>query len=153
MIEILSRDGIDVLQMNHGPVNAMDLEFCRAMNHQLKIAASNDDCRAVVLRGNDRVFSAGIDLKRWLREPVDYVQPFLAELERLFQRVFSFPKPIVAMINGPAVAGGCMVAAACDYRWITTTASIGIPELRVGVPLPMLAIEIMRFVARSDAFQ
>ena len=77
----------------------------------------------------------------------------MSELEGLFQDAFAFPKPIVAAIEGPAVAGGCMLAAACDFRVLSPTASIGIPEMRIGVALPMAAIEIMRFVCSNQAFQ
>ncbi len=130
----------------------MDIEFCCAFIDALRRLA-DDDCSGVVLVGNDRVFSAGVDLKRWLREGPDYVEPFLQSLENSFTAIFRFPKPIVAAIQGHAIAGGCMIACACDYRLIAPEARIGIPELRIGVPLPMTAIEIVRFVAAPQAFQ
>ncbi len=152
MFEITSDSDIAQLKMVYGKVNAMDIEFCKAMINQLDQLQS-DGCRAVILTGQGSVFSAGIDLKRWLNEDSSYVRPFIDELETLLEVIFCFTKPIVAMINGHAIAGGCMMASACDYRIITQTARIGIPEMRVGVPLPMTAIEIMRFVANPSAFQ
>lgn len=141
------------LRMTHGKVNAMDIEFCTKLVASLDGLAGDDGTTAVVLLGNERVFSAGVDLKRWLREGPDYVEPFLEMLEQSFASVFLFPKPIVAAIQGHAIAGGCMIACACDYRLIAPDARIGIPELRIGVPLPMTAIEIVRFVAAPSAFQ
>ena len=152
MFELQSQDGVMRLTMAYGKVNLMDIEFCRALIQQLDELESGD-CRAVVLTGNSKAFSAGVDLKRWLAEGPEYVTPFLEVLEGVMERIFVFAKPIVAAIHGPAVAGGCMMASACDYRLITPTAKIGIPEMRVGVPLPMMAIEIMRFVANPAAFQ
>ncbi len=152
MLRLENRDHISHLVMNHGKVNVMDIEFCRELNRHLE-ALEHDSSRAVILSGNERVFSAGIDLKRWLAESGDYVEPFLEELERVMERIFLFSKPIISVIQGHAVAGGCMMAAACDYRLIAPAARIGIPELRVGVPLPMMAIEIMRFVANTRDFQ
>ncbi len=151
MFKISKIDGVAFLTFDHGKVNAIDIEFCRGTMELL------DQCLqwnvdALIVKGNPRAFSAGIDLKRWLNEGEDYVEPFLSDLEKLFTRLFTFPKPVVAVIDGPAVAGGCMLAAAADYRLITPDAKIGIPELRIGVPLPMSAIEIMRFVAQPAAF-
>ena len=148
-----TKDGpIAHLRMSHGKVNAMDIEFCREFLVTLDRLVS-DDCNAVVLAGNERVFSAGVDLKRWLSAGPDYVEPFLESLESVFRAIFCFPKPIVAVIRGHAIAGGCMIACACDYRLIAPAARIGIPELRIGVPLPITAIEIVRFVASPQAFQ
>lgn len=151
MIAQSERDGIWEIRLDHGKVNALDIEMCRALIAVLDTAKS-EACAAVLL-GNPRVFSAGIDLKRWLAEGPDYVLPFLHAMETVFRKIAEFPKPLVAGIQGPAVAGGCMMATACDFRFIAPTAMIGIPEMRVGVPLPMTAIEIVRFVATPNAFQ
>ncbi|MCH2180742.1 MAG: enoyl-CoA hydratase/isomerase family protein [Mariniblastus sp.] len=152
MLRLENHDPVARLVMNHGKVNVMDIEFCRELIQHLE-ALESDSCQALILSGNERVFSAGIDLKRWLAEDEDYIEPFLMELERVMERIFLFPKPVIAVIEGHAVAGGCMMAAACDFRLIAPQARIGIPELRVGVPLPMMAIEIMRFVANTKDFQ
>ena len=152
MFEAENRGAVAMLRMNHGKVNAMDIEFCRGLQEQLDALAA-DNCRAVVLTSASNVFSAGVDLIRLLREEPDYVDPFLSALENCFQALFEFPKPIVAAVNGPAVAGGCVMSAACDYRLLATEAKIGVPELRVGVPFPPLALEIIRFVAAPQSFQ
>ena len=107
----------------------------------------------MILSSKTGVFSAGIDLKRWLAEGPDYVRPYMQLLEELFEAVFCYPKPIVADINGPAIAVGCMVATASDFRVIHPDAKIGILESRLGVPLPMMAIEIMRHVAVPPVFR
>jgi enoyl-CoA hydratase len=148
----ITREGtVAHLQMAHGKVNAMDVEFCREMIAGLERLAA--DAEAVVLSGNSRAFSAGVDLKRFLSAGPDYVEPFLESLEEVFRAIYCFPRPIVAAIEGAAIAGGCMMACACDYRLIAPLARIGIPELRIGVPLPMTAIEIVRSVALPQAFQ
>lgn len=152
MIELQIENDIARLTMRHGRVNAMDIEFCRALEQQLQELA-NSQVRAVTLTGQGQVFSAGVDLKRWLLEPPEYVVPFLEAIESLFLTCFTFPKPLIALINGHAIAGGCMVAIACDYRLLAPDAKIGIPELRVGVPLPITAVEMVRYVAAHQAFQ
>ena len=99
MIEVKTESGIAVLKMDHGKVNAMDLEFCRALAGSLTELESSD-CRAVVLTGNDRVFSAGVDLVRLIKEDSGYLNQFLPALTICFKTVFRFSKPIVAAING-----------------------------------------------------
>jgi enoyl-CoA hydratase len=150
MLTITRSGGIVHLRMNHGKVNAMDIEFNRALIESL--SELGRECEATLLLGHARAFSAGVDLKRFLAEGPDYVEPYLASLEGAMRAVFCYPGPIVAVIEGPAIAGGCMLACGCDYRLIVPQARIGIPELRIGVPLPMTAIEIIRSVALPQAF-
>ena len=148
------REGeIHILQLQHGKVNAMDMEFCEALIEKFQELERDTLCRAVVMRSGSKVFSAGIDLKRFLAESEAYVEPFMLKLEELFQQVLCFSKPLVSEINGAAIAGGCMVATACDYRVIESNSKIGILESRLGVPLPMTAIEILRHVANASAFK
>lgn len=152
MIEVEIQSGIATVSMRHGKVNAMDIEFCRELIEVLDRLAS-DDCRAVILTGNDRVFSAGVDLVRLTKEGSEYLEQFLPTLIKCFKSAFAFPKPMVAAINGHAIAGGCILATACDIRVTHDRVRIGIPELRVGVPLPSIAIEVMRLAVANQAFR
>jgi len=79
-----------------------------------------------------------------------YAQEFLPALTAAFMAVFDHPGPVVAAINGHAIAGGCVLAAACDLR-LMSQGTIGLTELRVGVPFPPSAIEIMRHAAGPAA--
>ena len=138
-------DGIAVLTMAHGKANALDIEFCDAL-----AARFNDlrkaDAKAVVLTGSGKIFSAGVDLKRLSAGGADYTRRFLPALHRLFEAVFFHPKPVMAAINGHAVAGGCVLACCADRRIMARDAGrIGVTEILVGVPFPALAFEIVRF--------
>src|SRR5262249_39174476 len=63
----------------------------------------------------------------------------------LFETLFCFPKPVIAALNGHAIAGGCVLACAADYRLMAAQSGrLGMPELLVGVPFPTIALEIMR---------
>ena len=152
MFELSQDQDITTLRMSHGKVNAMSLEFCETLTQHLK-TLQTQSCRAVILIGNSRVFSAGVDLIRLIEEPVDYLDRFLPALCEMFETVFSFPRPLVALVSGHAVAGGCVLACASDYRVIESQAHIGVPELRVGVPFPAAGLEIMRWAANQAAFQ
>jgi enoyl-CoA hydratase len=152
MFETTEIDSITILKMQHGKVNAMDVEFANGLRQELKrIERSNSG--AVVLTSATRVFSAGVDLRRFIDEDDAYVDPFIESLDACFKSLFQFPKPLVAAINGHAVAGGCVMASACDYRMLAPRTRIGVPEMRVGVAFPPVALETMRLVAAPQAFQ
>jgi enoyl-CoA hydratase len=143
MIGQREQDGITVLSLSHGRANAMDLEFCGAIAARFEALASGEG--PVLLTGNGRIFSAGVDLKRILDGGPEYIRAFLPELERMVHAVFSCPRPVVAAIDGHAIAGGCVLACATDRRLMAMgQARIGVPELAVGVPFPPLVLEVMR---------
>jgi enoyl-CoA hydratase len=151
---VIERDDVDVegvpvavLRMAHGPVNAMDLELCQALADRFRGLAA-DPARAVIVTGSDRAFSAGVDLKRCTAEGEPYVDRFLPALADAFRAAFELPKPLVAAVNGPAIAGGCVLAACADVVLMAEgTARIGVPEIRVGVPFPRIALEVLGFAA------
>lgn len=147
MIDSTRRGGVALLRLAHGKANALDLELCEALTAQLNDCASSD-AGAVVVTGDGRMFSAGVDLVRILSGGAAYVRAFLPSLNRMLAALFSVPKPVVAAVNGHAIAGGCIIACAADYRVMAREAGrIGIPELLVGVPFPVVPLEIMRFAA------
>ena len=129
--------------MQHGKVQAMDLEFCSALADKLD-ELSNAGTVATVLTGTGKVFSAGVDLKRLVAEPPEYIDEFFPALTRLFFSAWSFSGPLVTAINGHALAGGCVLANCGDWRVLAEGATIGMPESRVGLPLPVEGIEIIR---------
>lgn len=151
MIEVEDRNGIALVTMRHGKANALDTEFCGALADTI---AGLKGARAVVLTGEGRIFSAGVDLLRPLSEGADYFRTFLPALHRLYETAFFHPTPLVAAVNGHAIAGGCVLACTADRRVMADAgARIGVPELLVGVPFPHLAFEIMRFVVASHRFE
>lgn len=143
MFEVEMRGDVAVLTMCHGKANVIDAEFCEAIPSQL------DDLRksaaAVVLTGKGGIFSAGVDLKRFLGETQVYADTFIPGLARAFAALYAFPKPMVTAINGHAIAGGCIMAIAGDQRLMAAgDGTIGVPELKVGLPFPGIALEMVR---------
>lgn len=145
MLETREQDGVRTLSMVHGKANAFDTELLAALQDSLA-AAESDAIKAVVLTGSGSIFSAGVDLFRVVDGGRDYLETFLPALSGLLSRLFSFPKPVIAAINGHAIAGGCILACACDRKvGVRGSARIGVPELRVGVPFPAAALHVVRF--------
>jgi enoyl-CoA hydratase/carnithine racemase len=149
-IERETHGGVAVLRMARGPVNALDLDLLNELVAALD--ELSDAAPPMVLTGAGTSFSAGVDLRRITAEPVDHTGDFLTALSAAFRAVFQYPAPTVAAINGHAIAGGYVLAAACDHRVVADgDARIGLTELRVGVPFPTEAIEIVRHAVGTAA--
>jgi len=143
MIERKDHDGIRVLKLAHGKVSAIDVELGGALIAEMKEAAT-PSVKAVIVTGTGSSFSAGVDLFRLIKDGPDYARRFVPILDGLLQSTLTLPKPVIAAVNGHAIAGGCILAAACDHRiMIEGNGRIGIPELAVGVPFPSLPLQIM----------
>ncbi|MFI4960269.1 MAG: enoyl-CoA hydratase/isomerase family protein [Hyphomicrobiales bacterium] len=145
MIDIKTQADIAVLTLTHGKANALDIELCEALTARFQ-ELRNSDAKAVVVTGQGKIFSAGVDLIRLSEGGAAYVRKFLPALHKLYDTVFYHPKPVVAAINGHAIAGGCVLACCADRRIMTREGGrIGVTEMLVGVPFPALAFEIVRF--------
>lgn len=144
MIEISHAHGVTVLTLAHGKANALDLELCGALQRAI---LEQSDAEAVVLTGRGSIFSAGVDLVRYVEEGAGYAREFLEALRQMFEALVSCERPVVAAINGHAIAGGCLLAAACDLRLLAEgKAQLGVPELLVGLPFPRAAVALMESV-------
>ena len=147
MIDLTRRGAVSVLRMAHGKANALDVELCDALTAQF-IDYAQSDAGALVIVGEGRMFSAGVDLVRIVNGGAAYVRTFLPALNRMCATLFDVDKPVVAAVNGHAIAGGCIIACAADYRMMARDVGrIGLPELLVGVPFPVEPLEVMRFTA------
>jgi enoyl-CoA hydratase len=142
-LHVEDQDGVAVVRLAHGKVNALDLELLHAITAAFT-ELDRGDAAAVVLTGSERAFSAGVDLWRIIDGGAGYAEEFLPALDAAFLAVFGIGKPAVAAINGHAIAGGAILAAACDQR-VMSTGTIGVTELLVGVPFPTTALDILGY--------
>lgn len=152
MLDRSSNLGILTLRLAHGKASAMDLELCETLRTELESVAGSDDVKAVILTGTGSIFSAGVDLPRMINAGGDYAPRFVEALDGVLRALFLFPRPVIAALNGHAIAGGAIMAFACDYR-LMSGGRIGVPEALVGVPFPALALEIVRFAIPQQHLQ
>ena len=153
VIDVTQRENVGIFCVKHGKANALDVELCAALVDHLE-EFRHSSVQAIVLTSEGPIFSAGVDLVRVLKEGPAYIRTFLPILSKAFETLFCYPKPVVAAINGHAIAGGCVLACAADHRIMTRSPGrIGIPEMRVGVAFPAVALEIMRFAAAPQDLQ
>ena len=143
MIQRDDRDGIRILRLAHGKVSAIDIELGESFVREMHDAATAP-ISAVIVTGTGSSFSAGVDLFRVVEDGPEYGRRFLPVLDGFLRAALTLPKPMIAAVNGHAIAGGCILAACCDHRiMVEGTGRIGIPELAVGVPFPALPLQVM----------
>lgn len=141
-------DSVTVVQFDHGPVSALDLEFTLAIREEL--AELSDLGAALVITGTGKAFSAGVDLHRMLDGGAGYADEFVPAMDGLFLDLFAYRRPVVAAVNGHAIAGGAVMAACADHRLMAEgKARIGFTELLLGVAFPASALIAARY-ATSD---
>ncbi len=119
----------------------------------LRILGANDDCGCVVLTGAGRVFSAGGDLSQMSGGPGRQGGVAPASLQALFGAMHKLGKPIIAMVNGHALAGGLGLMVACDLAIASDAATFGTTEIRLGLWPMMITAEITRNVGRKKALE
>lgn len=151
MIERELDDGILTLRLAHGKASAMDVELLEALGREME---GIGDARAVILTGTGSIFSAGVDLFRVTDGGQAYADRFLPLLSTFVRALFTLPVPVVAAVNGHAIAGGGVMTLAADYRLMARgSGRIGVPELLVGVPFPAAPLEVVRFAVPPDRLQ
>jgi enoyl-CoA hydratase len=140
--------GVVTLTMDDGKVNAFDLAFFDALDGALDDAA---DAPAVMLAGREGFFSAGLNTRTMAALDNAGLEELLVRFGRTMLRVWLEPRPVVAAATGHALAGGTILAMACDhavaaageFRW-------GLTETTIGFPLPAWVIALARGNVRAD---
>jgi enoyl-CoA hydratase len=152
MIDIEERGGVRMLRLARGKGNALNLELVEALLGALD-ALEGSVARAGILTGQGGIFCAGVDLLALCEGGADYVRRFLPRLGRLFERLVTFPRPIVAAVNGHAIAGGAILLLCCDQRLMARgTSRVGLTEILVGVEFPAWPLEVARFSTPPQHF-
>jgi enoyl-CoA hydratase len=139
------RDGLALVRLTCGKANALNPRSLAAIERALD-EATGGGARGLVLTGYERFFSAGLDLVMLYGFERAAMDQFVARFDAVMLRVFAFPSPVVAAVGGHAVAGGGILALACDLRVMGAGAGrFGLNEIRLGVPFPASALEIVRY--------
>jgi enoyl-CoA hydratase len=137
-------EGVALLQLEAGKANAMSAELLEALDAQLAQLESSD-ARAAVITGYDRFFSAGLALPTLIDLDRAAMRRFIERFNQVMVRVYDFPRPLVAAINGHAIAGGCVLALECDARLMAAgDFKIGLNEVQLGIGLPSVVVEALR---------
>jgi enoyl-CoA hydratase len=144
----IERDGrVAVVTMNTNKVNAQNTEFFADLHEAFDTLEREHAESPVVLTGRDSRFSAGLDLDEHFalfaggREPVAEWFPVYRATN---MRLFTYPRPVVAAVNGHAYAGGVVTAGMCDYRvCVDSGAGFGLNEVPIGIPMPAVYVRML----------
>jgi enoyl-CoA hydratase len=144
---------IAVLKLEGGKANALTPQLLDHIERTID-AFEQGSARAAVLTGYERSFSAGLALTHIIDFERDAMRAFILHFSRVMTRVFSCEKPIVAAINGHAIAGGCVLALMCDVRLASDNPAvrIGLNESQIGIGVPLIVVEGLRAAVPSSSF-
>lgn len=146
MIRDETRNGVRLLRMELGSGNALGAKSIQAIT-----AALGAEQRPTVLTGEGQIFSAGLHLVELASYSREEITAFVETFSVLMTRALTTRYPLVAAVNGHAVAGGCVLAMACDRRIGTRgDFKIGMNEMAIGLTLPAVVTEILRDKLASE---
>jgi len=153
---VLVEDGVLSATLNRPDKrNAIDTPMIDALLATLERADLDAGVRVVALRGAGADFSAGMDLNELLSSadrPVDENRAAALRFAQIFLRMRRLPKPVVAVVRGRALAGGCGLATACDLVLAVESAKFGYPEVQRGFVPALVMTLLRRAVGEKVAF-
>ncbi|MEM2134674.1 MAG: enoyl-CoA hydratase/isomerase family protein [Candidatus Jordarchaeaceae archaeon] len=112
--------------------NALSIELRKQLTEILAQLAKDNEVKAVILTGKGPVFSAGFDTSEFMSLTPENMQAFFEASWQYHVDVMTFPKPLIAALNGPALAGGLDLALMCDFRISSQNAFFQHPEIKFG---------------------
>jgi Delta3-Delta2-enoyl-CoA isomerase len=145
-LRIETRDSLAVLRLDKGRGNAIDEPFVVELRDAARALATDGSVRGVLLASaNPKLFSPGLDLVTLVEYDRPSMERFMGVFAEAVWALYELPRPVVAAVNGHAVAGGCILALTADHRILKRGgAQMGLNEVRVGVPLPWSVAMLLR---------
>ena len=132
-VHVSIQEAVAEVRLERGKVNALDDRVVAELAECFRQLAGDPAVRASILTGTGKFFSFGFDIPEFLGYSKEAFTGYLDRFAALYREIFAHPKPVVAALNGHAVAGGCMLATACDARiMVGGKAKIGLNEIGFG---------------------
>jgi len=149
LVTVSERNGNAVLELNHPPLNIISMALMEDLREALsEVQASG--CRGVLIQGAGNCFSAGADVGEHLPEKVGEMLPLFS---RTVIDLMSLEIPAVAFVHGTTLGGGFELALACDCMVASEDATLGVPEITLGVFPPIAAALLPREVGSKRAME
>ncbi len=146
-----SVDEVAKITINRPPLNILNVETLRELTAALEKARNVTQVKAILITGaGNRAFCAGVDVRDHFP---DKIENTLNVFHKVFHVLVEVDKPVLAMVNGYALGGGCELAMACDFVIASETAQFGQPEINVGA-IPTVATALLpKLIGRKKAFE
>jgi len=125
--------GIATIRLDRPPMNALNAQVQEELRAAATAASADDDIRAVIVYGGEKVFAAGADIKEMADMSYAAMSARAGALSSAFDSIARIPKPVVAAVTGYALGGGCELALTADFRFAASDATFGQPEILLGI--------------------
>src|SRR6266550_5223997 len=149
-IKFRIEDRVGRITFARPPLNILNIAMMREMGEALNECVPQRDLAAIVFDAAEgtRAFSAGVAVEEHVPETVFQM---LDSFHSIFRALVQISKPVVGVIDGPALGGGCELVAACDIVIAGDRARFGQPEIKLGVFPPVAAILLPRIIGDKKA--
>ncbi len=145
-VSISKDDSFAIVTLNRGKVNALNEPLIEEINRYFVDLENDRTVKAVIFTGQRKFFSFGFDIPEFLSYSKDAFIRYLTKFTNLYTFMFLYAKPIIAALNGHTIAGGCMLALACDYRiMVSEKAKISLNEISFGSSVFAGVVEMLKF--------
>ena len=132
-------DGVGRLTLKRPPLNILNIAMLRELGEVLDAATHEESMRALVLRAEGKLFSAGVDVADHTADKVGEMIPLV---DRVCAALADFPAPTLAAVHGHALGGGCEVALRCDLIVAAEGANFGQPEIKLATVAPIASLRL-----------
>ncbi|MEA2535702.1 MAG: hypothetical protein QOJ93_3513 [Actinomycetota bacterium] len=133
LLELEVTDGVGIVHLKRPPLNILNRALVTELADAALQAGRSPEIRAVVISGEGRHFSAGADVGEFETMGVPEVHEYGKLLDAAFRGWADLPKVTIAAVNGYALGGGCELALAADFRFASDRATLGLPEIQLGI--------------------
>jgi enoyl-CoA hydratase/carnithine racemase len=145
-VKLSKKNNIAIVELGRGKVNAINEAAVEQLDSCFEALAEDDEVRCIILTGRGKFFSFGFDIPEFMNFSRDNFAVFLTKFTDLYLDIFMFPKPVIAALNGHTIAGGCMLATACDHRiMVSGKAKISLNEITFGSSVFFGSVEILKY--------
>jgi cyclohexa-1,5-dienecarbonyl-CoA hydratase len=149
-VRFVTTHGIARLTLDRAPANVLSIDLMKEINAALESLEYQREVKLVVLAAAGKYFSPGFELGDHLG---DRAYLMLEEFHKIFENLAKTDKPTLAVVAGPALGAGSLLAAGCDIVYAGASAKFGHPEVKGGVFNPVAAVLLPRMVGRKKAFE
>lgn len=132
-VEVDKGTGVATIRLDRPKMNAINADVAEGLLAAARECTLNDDIRAVIVYGGDKIFAAGADIKEMADRTSVEMMTRIGFLQQAFTAIEEIPKVTIAAITGFALGGGCELSLCCDFRVFADNAQIGQPEILLGV--------------------
>ena len=145
-----TEDDIATVTLQRGKVNALNEPMVEEIGDLFRTLETDTGVKSIIFTGTGKFFSFGFDVPQFLPYSKEDFVTYLEKFTNLYTYLFQFPKPVIAALNGHTIAGGCMLATACDVRIMASgKGKIALNEITFGAPVFAGSAEMLRFCVGS----